>query len=514
MLDKSITLKFYKQKEIQEAIVEHARNKEIGTRYTDSFGKRPDILAYPRDVIELAIQGVTSFHASEEIWENPLALDSKLSKKELEELRTGWDLVLDIDCPDWEFSKITTFLFIKALVDNGVKNISCKFSGNKGFHIGVPFESFPPEMAGKKTKEMFPDGPRKISQYLLDYISKHYITINDKGITFDNHLFSLGELKLKFGDRKFIVTVCQTCRKEVSLEKEQLGEFVCPKCEFGIKSEKEFLKCPKCNVHMTKFENQRNFQNTLCLCGGDSYSLQFDPGSIIEVDTVLISSRHLYRMPYSLHEKSGLVSLPIDPYKVMEFEKSMADPKKIIMPIFAFLDRNVSEESARLLLARALDFEVKIEEEKNVERKFKEMEITSPIKEDFFPDCIKQISKGLEDGKKRGLFCLIHFLGKIGWSKSDIESYLHDWNKRNKEPLREVYIKGQLSSFKPGEKLPPNCSNEAYYKGIGIKCSTCSRFKNPVNYTLWRWRRHLRDMEENSFKKSKLDRSKSENNDI
>ena len=36
-----------------------------------------------------------------------------------------------------------------------------------------------------------------------------------------------------------------------------------------------------------------------------------------------ISSRHLYRMPYSLHEKSGLVSIPFNPEKVMLFRKSL-----------------------------------------------------------------------------------------------------------------------------------------------------------------------------------------------
>ena len=178
-LDISTCLKFYKRKDIQLAIVEHAKNKEIGMRYNDKFGKRPDILTYPKDVLELALNGVTSFHCSEEIWHNPLSISSDLPKSELEQLRSGWDVVLDIDCPDWEFSKLTTYLFIKALQDNQVQNISCKFSGNKGFHIGVPFEAFPKEIAQKKVKDLFPELPRKISEYLLDYISQKYIKIDN-----------------------------------------------------------------------------------------------------------------------------------------------------------------------------------------------------------------------------------------------------------------------------------------------------------------------------------------------
>src|SRR3989344_8368465 len=79
--------------------------------------------------------------------------------------------------------------------------------------------------------------------------------------------------------------------------------------------------------------------------------------SFLEIDTVLIASRHLYRMPYSLHEKSGLVSLPLDPNKVLEFEKPMARPE-VVQTTFMFLDRDVvKEERARRLLLQALDFE-------------------------------------------------------------------------------------------------------------------------------------------------------------
>ena len=112
----------------------------------------------------------------------------------------------------------------------------------------------------------------------------------------------------------------------------------------------------------------------------------------------------------------------------------------------------------------------------------------------------------MEDGKKRGVFIIMNFLGKVGWSKEEINSYLKAWNKdRNPESLREVYIKGQMHSFKPGEKLPPNCANESYYQGLNI-CEPdgiCKRIKNPVNYTLFRWRMWLRQKEEEEKKEVK-----------
>lgn len=496
MLTKSILFKHYKRKELQEAMVRHARNKEVGVRYGDTFGKRPDILSYPRDVLELVRQNVTSFHVSEELWSNPLSLSSNLTKKELDELRIGWDLVLDIDCPDWEFSKLTTHLFIKALKENGVKEISCKFSGNKGFHIGVPFEAFPKEIGNKPTKERFPEAPKKISLYLLDFISRHYVAIENDKIIFDNkYAFRLENLKEKFGDRKFILKKCSNCKKEVISINDESSEFICQRCEQIIKSDKEYFICDKCKIHMIKIEKT----TALCDCGSNEYYSVFNPLSIIEVDTILISSRHMYRMPYSLHEKSALVSLPINPEKVMEFEKEMARPEAIL-PRFTFLNRNISGESAQGLLLKAIEFEVKMEREMEIEQRGQEeLKIESPIIEIFFPPCISQILQGVEDGKKRSVFILMNFLGKIGWNKEGIKQLILKWNKeKNREPLRDNYIFGQLSSFKPDDKLPPNCNNEAYYKGIRM-CfpnGLCSRIKNPVNYTILRWRTHLREKED------------------
>src|SRR3989339_322613 len=169
-MDKGAILRYYKRKDVQEEMVEHSRDRELGVRYTEGFGKRPDILNYPREVIDFAIKGVISFHCSEERWKNPLDLTNELSKKDLNELRTGWDLVLDIDCKFLEYSKLCANLVVKFLLRSGVKNISCKFSGNKGLHIGVPFEAFPEKIGNKFTKDLFPEAPKKIANYIKEKI--------------------------------------------------------------------------------------------------------------------------------------------------------------------------------------------------------------------------------------------------------------------------------------------------------------------------------------------------------
>lgn len=445
MLTKSTAIKFYKRKEVQEALVEHARDKEIGIRYTDTFGKRPDMLMYPREVLELALQSATSFHCSEELWENPLLLTSDLQRAEMNALRKGWDLVLDIDCAFLEYSKIAAMLIIRFLRYCSVRDFSVKFSGNKGFHIGVPFEAFPRQVGQVPTKDLFPEAPRKIALYIREQIKQE---LGTQILAVEGNDFS--KVKEKVGKNE---------QEIIRYEKDALGSAI-----------------PLLNVD-----------------------------SFLEVDTVLLASRHLYRMSYSLHEKSGLVSMPLDPDKVLEFRKEMARPELILPPLLPYLPRVVQEGSAHNLLLQALDFKVKQAEEARREKKeYEEIQIQSPITEEFFPPCMQAICRGMRDGRKRGLFCLINFLGKAGWSKQDIDDYVHRWNnEKNPEPLREVYLRSQLSRFKAGERLPPNCDTEGYYQSMGIACNAehCPKFKNPVNYTLWKWRRRMREKEEEAEKK-------------
>ena len=73
-IDLGTLLRHYKREDVQRAIVACAEDKEIAVRFDKGFGKRPDVLKYPRDVLELAKKGATSFHCSEELWTNPMAI--------------------------------------------------------------------------------------------------------------------------------------------------------------------------------------------------------------------------------------------------------------------------------------------------------------------------------------------------------------------------------------------------------------------------------------------------------
>ncbi|MBW2991503.1 hypothetical protein KY348_07430, partial [Candidatus Woesearchaeota archaeon] len=404
------TLSFYKRKDVQEELVRHARDKEIAFRFGEKFGKRPETLSYPNDILELAKQRVTSFHCSEELWNNPLQLRTDMRRKEQDELRKGWDLVLDIDCQFFDYTKMAAEYTIQALKYTGVESITAKFSGNKGFHIAVPFEAFPKTIEEVPVKDLFPEAPKRIAEYIKFLIQEP---------------LSTAIMKLEKNDFNKIT-------KKTGMKAEQITRYDKTKGAWA-------KQIPKLNVE-----------------------------PFLEIDTLLISSRHLYRMPYSFHEKSQLVSVPVDINNILKFKKEFAKPEKVKIE-HPFLDRKVKRADAEKLLRNAFDFgpSIKVfEKEQEIMKRLDEKRKTyslpeKAIGEEHFPPCIKIILNGLEDGRKRAVFILINFLRSCGWDYEMIEKRLFEWNKKNHEPLRQQYILGQLRYAKQGKEVkpPPNCDN-------------------------------------------------------
>lgn len=489
MVSLARTLKYYKRPEVQEAIARHAQDREISPRYGDGFGKRPDAIAYPQDVLEFAKRKATSFHCSEERWENPLAIQTGMSRKDQNDLRIGWDLVLDIDAKDWEISRLTAWLFIQALRAHNIESISTKFSGNKGWHIGVPWEAFPDTILDEKdtdvpTKELFPELPRAIAQYLVEYIAEHLVKIDKDEVVFGGKIKSnLNELAKKAGKtkkdligqydpatRRFVAKDygmfglwCQSCgfRKRDRLTQEQVD----------VLPDKE-RSCPKCGSWMDAYPLSRDGGTTK-----KNLQPRLKIDAIIEFDTVLLASRHLYRMPYSLHEKSGLASVVVDPDDVLSFKKEDASPDTITFDR-TFLEPGKSGEAAKLVSEARSRTTV----QETPSREFEVPEEATPEK--LFPPCMQHILSGLKDGRKRALFALVNFLRVNGWSNDMIEERVYEWNEENAEPLRETEIKSHLrGKAKMKEKIPPpNC--KAFYQELGV-ChpdQTCQTIKNPAQY--------------------------------
>ncbi len=420
------TLSYYKRKDVQRAMVEQAANKEVAVLFggfDGYFGKRPDILMYPEDVMEFAKKKASSFHCSEELWSNPLSLRSEIKKQEMDELRIGWDLILDIDCHQFEYSRLAAYYLAQILKDLGISSVTCKFSGNKGFHLAVPFEAFPIHINNITTKSLFPEAPRKIAFYLKDKLKP---------------LLKEGIMKLEDGDVSKIVSIT------------------------GLKYE-DIVK---------KIKNDEGFD-----------SMVLDVEKFLEIDTILIAPRHLYRMPYSLHEKSLLASVPVNINNILEFEKEMAKVENVKFDV-PFLDRTKAVRGeAQKLFINSFDFYPK--EEKSSRENKEYVLPDEAIVEDYFPPCIKNMLLGLEDGKKRSLFTMINFLKGSGWSMDAVEQKMYDWNKKNPEPLREVVLKGQIYQAKKTKDVVPPHNCKSYYLDLRVCApdSFCSKIKNPLQYS-------------------------------
>jgi hypothetical protein len=394
---------YYQQEEVEEKIVGTAEYREIAPTYPNGYGRRPDAINFPGDFDHFVENNAVAFHASVERWRNPLLIDEVSN---LDRLRQNWDLVIDIDCDySFELSKETAKLVIEELKQHGIENISIKFSGNRGFHIGVRAEAFPKKINDKDIVEMYPRLPRGI----IDYI-----------------------------------------REELREELIQKVE------EYGFKEEMQT-------------ENG------------------IDPFQVSDIENNW-GQRHLFRMPYSLHDGSWLVSKPIAINDLMDFKKEDAKMENIEFE-HDFLD-DYEENEGKTLAIQAMDFLENRKEERKAdieEKKDKDFERPEEaIPEEYWPPTINNILDGLEDGRKRGLFVLINFLQTLGYEWEEINSRIWEWNEENKEPLRESYVKSQLRWHQNRDEIvpPPNYDANGYYKDMQVYegDNLEEQVSNPVSY--------------------------------
>lgn len=400
---RKITHLYYSKPEIQEVIFNFSENREVAPSFMmESFGKRPDSFQYKRDIFELVKRGATSFHCSEEIWGDPLKIKTGMSEKELNDLRIGWDLLIDIDSKYMDYSKILAGLIVKMLKFHGVENIGVKFSGSKGFHILVPWKSFPKKVNGIKVSDMFPEWPRIITNYLMDQTKKPLI--------------------------------------------DSISNLTKP----------------------------------------NKYIKDFEVPEQVMPDLILVSPRHLFRMPYSLHEKTALASMVIFPNEILDFELKDATPMNLSRDKIRDFCPEPKEGEAKELLMQALDWHKANNNEEAGKKTFdyKPIKLTN-LSETYFPPSIQKILKGVGDGRKRALFVLINLFRSIGVEKDELEKRIEEWNKKNTVPLKQGYIKSQLMWSYRNKVAPPPNFDKDYYKGVGVIPNEEElRFKNPVNYVV------------------------------
>ncbi len=387
---------YYSQKDLVKAVVETCKHREFAPTYRNGYGKRPDAINFPGDFKRFVEKGMVAFHGSVERWRNPLLIDTV---KNQDTIRTGWDLVIDIDSEvDLNGAKAAAKLLIDLLEDHGVETVDIKFSGNRGFHLGVPHTCFPDKVGAKDISNLYPELPQTIVTYLRERI------------------------------------------------REDLENAV------------------------PEFEEGNIFE-------------------LVEVENNW-SSRHLFRLPYSINEKSGYASLPLAVDELDDFEKPDAEPRKI--KNFRVWMQGGEPGEANELVREARDWMSQQETDTRTRRgsskNFTRARPEDAVAKEYFPPTITKMLQGLKDGRKRAVFILTTFLRQVGYDWDSVESELWAWNDRNDEPLDDSYIQTQLDWHKKQTRdlMPPNFDVDHFYKDMGVyeEDELMKTVSNPVTYAL------------------------------
>ncbi len=375
-------------------------------------------------------------------------------------------------------------------------------SGSKGFHVIVGNNAFPDEYNGMKKNEMFPEWPRIICSYLKECIKKEYNKeVSELGINFEAL-----ETRTSLKREDITSIVCPVCGKEA--KKGNIIKFVCPVCgdsieRKNIKPSKRRLRCTNnnCAGVLEIAEKKELFYCENCNTSSwdkigksrhkivgeieekkDEFEEEISGETLGGLDLVLVAPRHLFRAPYSLHEKTSFASIVINKENIKDFDPRSANPLKV--EVKEFLPNNIKNE-AEFLLDSALSWNEKRkglekEHEKEKYKKYDKVKFEN-VTEEMFPPAIKKLLMGLKDGKKRGLFILLTFLKMIGFGGGKIVEIIHEWNKKNEPPLREGYIKSQIDWHLRQKKqiMPPNYNNDMFYKDLQL-LDKPPKSKNPV----------------------------------
>ncbi len=493
----TVAMSHYARKDVQQAMFDFCKNRETIANFNNKFfAKRPDCFDYPSDILNSARQGATSFHCSEEIWDNPLDIRTDMTPEQYNKIKIGWDLLIDIDSKYLDYSKIAAKLLISVFKHHGIKNFGIKFSGSKGFHILIPFKAFPKEVQGEMTKDHFPDWARLIAGYLFENIrepmNKEIMALSDRE-------------KLKKSGELVSEQICPKCGGIT--EKKIVGKYICTdaKCRTKVesmKSNRKHMLCPSCNGKMDRVSereihfcinckiNTAKLEASDYMRGGEirTNKVGFKTKDVIKstedsVDVVLVSSRHLFRVPYSLHEKTAFASIVLDKDDIDNFKPTDAEPMKIIntkpfMP-------DCKDAEAKDLLIQALEWGHSQKQPEKVKKYDGKIDIHGlSISEEMFPPIINKILDGIKtDGRKRALSLLLSFFSSLEFPQDFIEGKITEWNTKNYHPLKEGYIKSQISWYAKNKRLPPNY-DKPIYKEFGIHNPPEPGMKNPINYTI------------------------------
>lgn len=456
---------YYTRPEILAEILRMCKDREVIPVFAGGiYGKRPGSIQFKGDLLQFIRQGAVSFHCSVEHWRNPDALSNDLKRQDMDKMRTAWDFVLDIDSDGGiEVAKITARLLIEELQRHGIKNISAKFSGRRGFHIGICAGAIPEIVNLQPIEAQFPALAQKIAHYLKasikDKLAEAIVSLDttlEPKITDGKGRdpYAIVEVEDNWSVRHLFRMPYslneKVWRVSLPIDPAKIMQFSPDEAE-----PRKVLPRFKFLDRFEKNEAERLVQRALEYDATAKYGAQTPGTQKKDEDEEL--RRHIN-----------------DGYGVIVVEEKRR----------ARTENADSEAHGDHGEFTGADFMLSGLRSQNRARKSNFEGVKIP--EEHFPPCIKKMLEGLVDGRKRAIFVLINFLRVTGYGWDEIEKKLAEWNAKNPEAISDSYWKGQLEYAKKQDKKipPPNCDNAGYYKDIKvcIPDNYCAQIKNPAGY--------------------------------
>jgi len=432
---KLVARKVYSNKEIRELLYNFFSHREVMVRTAQNKVIRPAPVINEADIMALVNIGAISFHASIDKYDQERIGEGTYNI-------VGRDLVVDIDIKylpkdlGYEHPYELAKEIVKVMYDHVLSRMHCKslwikYSGNRGFHIVIPYEEIPKTILG--------------------------LPFNEYALVFHRSLLLL----LKYIAYSYLEdSVLMDTRETVTSE------------------------------------------------------------DIVDIDLQIASPRHMIRAPYSVHEKTGLVSVVVPIKGLMSFDIESAKPPidEIIPLPSEYIENNEFIEDILVYTFIVSSSEFRLE---NVFRELSLKKLAKKIRtrhayyrkklskinyEDIYPPCVRRMLEGLEDGRKRSLFHLTTFFKAIGLPADEVLLKLKEWNQKNKEPLSDKMIEYTVKyHYDENRKyLPYSCQRikEEFGDTICKPDKYCKLYqvKHPLSY----FYKRLRDiLSENEGQKHK-----------
>lgn len=165
------------------------------------------------------------------------------------------------------------------------------------------------------------------------------------------------------------------------------------------------------------------------------------------IDTQIYDNKRLFRIPNTIHEKSGLYKIPLTPEELRslteeEIRQMAKAPRNLEPKQYHGTNAYAQQQYQRMVQ----EFQV-FDKESKKDRRFKS-------KYDFTPPCIQHIiDNGAVEGQRNiTIACLTGFCKNSGKSLTETTDYISEWNSRNIKPTGEQELKKTVKSMFLGDK--------------------------------------------------------------